>query len=478
MQTRQAVRTTRTVRISGAFGAAAAFFVCGLVLVARVAHAADGDLDPTWGVGGIGAGYTNFRVEAATATGTGAAAFLGAHLSDPDDMSAIWGQEPGTGSWLSCCGWEFDVPFLERFVARTVLVDREGRGLFAGAAGFFPTGTVDRAFVGRTSATANGSPFGPFDTSFAGAGWTFFDDATFCDTESCRFVDIAETDAGSPRYILLLERTVGGLSADYYLMGLAANGNLDTSFGASGYRQVAASNLGQTFVGQAQLEVDSAGRSYVLHGFFDPDDAGDFDVGLTRFTAGGNLDTSWGSAGTYFVDEDEVPAIANVPGALAIGPQGQIVFGWSRLTPPVAGGVRVFASGAAGAATITLGFSDSAIRTLTVDGLGRILSTRDVGADGFRVDRLLTLFPGGIVYDNGFGTIGSRFVDVDHAGGNGDEMPVALVVEGGDYYVFVDADGSPAEDEHVVVPVRLLGSLLFADGFEWGSSRFWSRRMP
>ncbi|MGE0641848.1 MAG: hypothetical protein AB7G12_04835 [Thermoanaerobaculia bacterium] len=463
------------MRRAGLFGVAVAALVWGL---SQPAYAGDGDFDQDWGVGGIGAGYTNFRVEAATATRTGAAAFLGADLSDVDEISAIWGEEPGVGAWSSCCGWEFGVPFLERFETRAVMVDREGRALFAGAAGFFPTGAVDRAFVGRSTAAANGLPFGPFDTSFSGSGWAFFDDATFCDTESCRFVDIAETDAGSPRYILLLERTVGGLAADYYLVGLAANGDLDTSFGASGYRQVAAANLGQTAVSRAQLEVDAAGRSYVLHGFFDPDDAGDVDVGLTRFTAGGSLDATWGSAGTFFVDEDEVPAIANVPGALALGPAGQIVFGWTRLTPPLEGGVRVFASGATGAATIGTGFSDSWIRTLLVDGLGRILATRDVGADGFRVDRLLTLFPGGIVHDNSFGTVGSRFVDVDHAGGNGDDTPVALVVEGGDYYVFVDADGSAAEDEHVVVPVRLLGSLLFADGFEWGSTHFWSRTSP
>lgn len=463
------------MRRVGALGAAV---VCCVWSLAAAARAADGDLDPTWGTGGIGAGFSNFRVEAASATGNGEAAFLGAHLADPTDMSAIWLEEPGVGSWSSCCGWEFDVPFVERFEARTVMVDREGRALFAGAVGLFPTGNVDRAFVGRTVALANGSPFGGFDDSFSGSGWAFFDDAAFCDTESCRFVDIAETDTGSPRYVLLIQRTVGGLSADYYLMGLEADGDLDTSFGSGGYRQVAAANLGQTVVSTARLEVDAAGRSYVLHGSFDPDDAGDVDVGLTRFTAGGDLDTSWGTAGTYFVDSDESPAIATLPGALTIGPQGQIVMGWDRLTPPELGALRVFASGAAGAATITIGLGASSIRTLAVDGLGRILLTRDTGADGFRVDRLFALFPGGIVFDNSFGTVGSRHVDVDHPGGSGAEAPVALVSEGGDYYVFVDADGSPAEDEHVVVPVRLLGSLLFADGFEWGSSRFWSRTSP
>lgn len=463
------------MRRVGAFGLAVAWLGWSLATVAR---AADGDLDPTWGVGGIGVGLTNFRVAAATATGSGAAAFLGANLADPTDMSAYWAEEPGIGSWSGCCGWEFDVPFLERFEARAVVVDREGRALFAGAAGFFPTGTVDRAFVGRTTPSANGSPFGPFDDSFSGSGWTFFDDTDFCDTESCRFVDIAETDAGSPRYLLLLERTVGGISADYYLVGLEADGDLDGTFGSGGYRKVAAANLGQTIVTAAQLEVDRAGRSYVLHAFVDPDDGADFDTGLTRFDAGGDLDPTWGDAGTFIVDGIDSPPIAALPGALAIGPAGQIVLGWNRLTPPELAVVRVFASGAPGASTIATGLSDSEIRALAIDGLGRIVVARDSGVDGFRVDRFFALFPGGVVGDNSFGTAGSRFVDVDHPGGNGDETPVALVVEGGDYYVFADADGSVAEDEHVVVPVRLVGSLLFADGFESQSSRFWSRRSP
>lgn len=453
--------------------------VAGLsVCLAAAAHAADGDLDPTWGVGGIGAGNTRFRVTTATATGRGAAAFLGADLADPTAMSAFWAEEPGTGQWANCCGWEFDVPFLERFEARTVIFDREGRALFAGAVGLFPTGTVDRAFVGRAQADAKGSAFGSFDDSFAGVGWAFFDDATFCDTESCRFVDIAETDAGSPRYVLLLERTVGGISADYYLVGLEANGDLATAFGAGGYRKVEAANLGQTIVSAAQLEVDTAGRSYVLHGFIDPDDGADFDAGLTRFDTGGDLDPTWGDAGTYLVDGIDSPPIAAVPGALAIGPASEIVLGWNRLTPPALGIVRVFASGAPGASTIATEMSASEIRALAVDGLGRIVVARDTGADGFRVDRFFALFPGGVVGDNSFGTTGSRFVDVDHPGGNGDETVVALVVEGGDYYVFADADGSVAEDEHVAVPVRLVGSLLFADGFESQSSRFWSRRTP
>jgi hypothetical protein len=359
-----------------------------------------------------------------------------------------------------------------------MIVDRDGRALFAGAIALFGSETVDRAFVGRSMASASGLPFGAFDDSFASVGWEFFDDTTFCDTESCRFVDIAETVAGSPRYVLLLERTVGGISADYYLVGLEANGDLDTSFGASGYRKVAAGNIGQTIVSAAQLEVDTEGRSYVLHGFIDPDDGGDFDAGLTRFDAGGDLDATWGDAGTYLIDGIDAPPIAAVPGALAIGPAGEIVLGWNRLTPPELGIVRVFESGAAGASTVATGLSASEIRAIAVDGLGRIVVARDTGSDGFRVDRFFALFPGGVVGDNSFGTIGSRFVDVEYPGGNGDERVVALVVEGGDYYVFADADGSVAHGEHVVVPVRLVGSLLYADGFESQSTRFWSRRLP
>ena len=98
-----------------AFGLAVVGLGLGLTAAAR---AADGDLDATWGVAGIGAPWTNFRVAAATATGTGAAAFLGADLADPTEMSAHWPNEPGIGQWGGCCGWDFDVPFLERFEAR------------------------------------------------------------------------------------------------------------------------------------------------------------------------------------------------------------------------------------------------------------------------------------------------------------------------------------------------------------------------
>ena len=207
---------------------------------------------------------------------------------------------------------------------------------------------------------------------------------------------------------------------------------------------------------------------------------GGIELGLEGAALGadGDLDPAWGDAGTYLIDGIDSPPIAVLSGALAIGPAGEILLGWNRPTPPELAVWRVFASGAPGASTIATGMSASEIRAVAVDGLGRIVVARDTGADGFGVDRFLAPLPGGVVGDNSFGTAGSRFVDVDHPDGRGDEAVVALVVEGGDYYVFADADGSVAEDEHVVVPVRLIGSLRLADGFDSQSSRFWSRRSP
>ena len=63
-----------------------------------------------------------------------------------------------------------------------------------------------------------------------------------------------------------------------------------------------------------------------------------------------------------------------------------------------------------------------------------------------------------------------RFVDIDNGGGN-TETPVDLQFPGGQPMVLAETDAEAGGKEAVLV--RLENSLIFADGFEWGSTKFW-----
>ena len=428
------------------------------------ASAADGDLDPSWGVGGISFGFGN-NVPRASGVAPDQEIYFTGRTTLPDDSEFEWWRtgNSGGGQWYGCSS---ALPLLDNFDIREVLFDSADRLLYAGTMTVFGTETVERAFVARFTSFATGDSC-TLDTAFSGAGWEYFDDAPYCDTEDCRLIDIEESGDATTRYVALLESVQNALLSNYYLVGLAASGSLDPNFGTGGYSQVTAGNLGLQAGDAAELVVDSANRPHVLHSFYDPNASFDIDVALTRFQSDGDLDVAFENAGSYFVTgQDDVDTLVR---AMAIGNDGRIGMGWFTL-PGNNSTVRVFRN--ISATSVASQLANRELRAVAFDGLGRILTAADiVGSDGIELGRRNVVFSSATGQDLTFGVSGFRFVDIDGGGANG-EAPVDIETPGGQPMILVEADQAVSGSQAYLV--RLENSLVFADGFEWGSTKFWN----
>lgn len=437
----------------------------GLALFALIpaVRASDGDLDPSWGGDGISSAFT-FSLPRASGVAPDQQVYFTGNMTLPDDSEFDWwrSDNEGSGAWYGC---NHALPLLDNFDIREVLFDSSDRLLFAGTMTVFGTETVERAFVARFE-TFSGGESCTLDSAFSGAGWEYFDDAPYCDTEDCRLIDIEESGDATTRYIALLESVQNTLLSNYYLVGLTASGNLDSNFGNGGYAPVTAPNLGVLSGGGAELVVDPANRPIVLHSFYDPNANFDLDIGLTRFLSGGALDSSFENAGTYFgAAADDEDSVAR---ALAIGGDGRIGMGWFT-TPGNHSIVRVFRNSSGSSVGSQLANRD--LRALAFDGLGRLLTAADiVGSDGMEIGRRNVVFSSATGQDITFGVNGFRFVDLDAGGGNS-ETPVDIEAPGGRPLILVEADQNSGGKQAFLI--RLENSLVFADGFEWGSTKFW-----
>ncbi len=427
------------------------------------ASAADGDLDPSWGVGGISFGFGN-NVPRASGVAPDQEIYFTGRTTLPDDSEFEWWRtgNSGGGQWYGCSS---ALPLLDNFDIREVLFDSADRLLYAGRMTVFGTETVERAFVARFE-TFSGGESCTLDTAFSGAGWEYFDDAPYCDTEDCRLIDIEESGDATTRYVALLESYTNTVLSNYYLVGLTVAGNLDPNFGTGGFAPVTAPNLNVLGGGGAELVIDPSNRPYVLHSFYDPNASFDLDTGLTRFQSDGDLDTTFEDAGTYFTATSDTED--SLVRTMAIGSDGRIGMGWFTL-PGNDSTVRVFLNISATSVGSQLANRD--LRAVAFDGLGRILTAADiVGSDGIELGRRNVVFSSATGQDSTFGVNGFRFVDIDGGGANG-ELPVDIETPGGQPMILVEAN-QPVSGSQAYL-VRLENSLVFADGFEWGSTKFW-----
>lgn len=430
--------------------------IAAVLTAAAALHAADGVLDPTWGGDGVSDGYPNSRPWAGAVDDRQRYLLTGdIGTLDRTEIETVTNITDGGGIWEGCIN---GVPFLDNFVLRQAIFDSSNRLLLAGVTTVFGTATVERAFIARFTAADPCT----FDTSFSGAGWEYFDLPSFCDTQDCRLVDFAESDDSTTRYVALLESVVNSLRSDYYLVGLTAAGDLDPNFSTDGFAPVTGPGLGLLAGGGAQLVVDPANRIYVLHSFYDPAVALDLDTALTRFQSTGAIDTTFADMGSFLINQDSEDTL---PRALVVGPDGRIGFAVYGLTTSFSllGALRI--------ANLDAAFFEVAgrdIRALAFDGLGRLLYTHDLPtSDGMGVERLLVTFGSGMSADPAFTPL---VLDIDD-GGNTAERPVDIATPAGRPMILVDVDQVGGGNRAVLV--RLENSLVFADGFEWGSTKFW-----
>ncbi|MDQ1349106.1 MAG: hypothetical protein QG573_2484, partial [Acidobacteriota bacterium] len=401
------------------------------LLAASTLSAGDGDLDLSWGGDGISASFGS-SVPRSSGVAPDQQLYITGLTTQPDDSEFEWwrNDNSGGGQWL---GESNAIPFLDNFDILEVLFDSSDRLLFAGTTTVFGTETVQRAFVARFESFTDGES-GTLDTTFSGAGWAIFDDAPYCDTEDCRLIDIEESRDATTKYIALLERVTGVVTADYFLVGLTAAGALDANFGIDGLAYVPAPELALTGAG-ADLVVDSQNRPYVHLSFFDPDASGDLDTVLARFDSDGDLDPTFPGGGLMLIDTGD--ALDSVSGALAIGSDGRIGVAALRLDGD-SSFVRVFDRTFALSAQTTVSPAD--VGALAFDGLGRLLYGWDSAVgDGAGLGRLLVQFGVGLESDDTFGQGGSRFFDIDAGGANG-ETPLDIEFPAGRPLLLVEAD--------------------------------------
>jgi hypothetical protein len=441
-----------------------ALLLAAALFGASMLSAGDGDLDPSWGRGGISAGFANSIPRAAGVAPDQQLYFTGS-MTLPDDSEFDWWRtdNEGDGQWYGCT---WGLPLLDDFDIREVLFDSSGRLLFVGTTTVFGTETVERAFVARFQSFDGGESCA-LDTAFSGAGWEYFDDAPYCDTEGCRLIDIEETADTTTRYIALLESVQNALLSNYYLVGLTASGALDPNFNGGSFLPVTATDGAALHGDAAHLAVDRGNRPYVLYSFYDPNGNFDLDVALNRYLqTGDSLDGTFAIGGRMLIDAAD--AENTFAQALAIGGDGRLGYGlWCEDNFSK---VRVFNATMAVSGGEFL--DQRKVGALAFDGLGRLLVASDrTSGDGLEIGRWIPQFaPVSLEPDDDFGVGGLRFVDIDGGGGN-TEAPVDIEMPGGQPMILVEADQSASMKQAFLV--RLENALVFADGFEWGSTKFW-----
>ena len=363
------------------------------------------------------------------------------------------------GNLITECG--AGILLLGEFEGLAVLVDRAGRLVVAGRSTFSGAPDQDRGLIGRFT-SANPCAF---DGSWSDNGWQVLDSESFCDTEECAVVDLAESPTAGARLYALLASRVNSLVVRLFVVGFRANGDVDTSFGDGGYAEVTTPDLGTLSSVGAQLVVDAVGRPLVLATRWDPDVAVDPDVFLARFTAAGVLDSDFHVDGIRIVDDIE--AYDAFPAGLVLLAEGSVALG-INLTNRDRGAVYTLrADGSFVGAGVNLG--STRIGGLAAQGDKLLVLLDDLTSD--KMETLRLVFGDVIDVDPTYGDGGSWPLDVDLGGGDL-QQTVALVLSTGRPWLVGTADGDAGAG---MFAMRLRNRYLFADGFEIGTTSFWRR---
>ncbi len=361
--------------------------------------------------------------------------------------------------------------FTDESGGEAAIIDSSGNLLIGGWLTFQGTSRL-HALLARYEIDQPGCTL---DEDFSTDGFRLFDTQSYCDTEACVIVALGEirSDTGAvsaPRTIALLRAAVGLSSYNYYLLGLTTSGSLDTAFGSgtSGVRQVTFAGLG-TLRSNVAMTVDDLGRIVVLVTRVDPGSTSDLDTMALRYTAGGDLDTTFSGDGLLTVrdsgpndDEDEIAG-----DILALPEAGSYIASVRRLSEHL-DLVRIDAE----EGTSHHLWAQSTPAQLAAQGDGwTVLATEWANSDAFRTQRL-DLTASGYEVDLNYssGVSGYEVYDLDHAGGT--EQTIAdFLLWGGRPIVVGNAIDGAGESWGFLM--RAENAYIFADGFEGGSRARW-----
>ena len=365
------------------------------------------------------------------------------------------------------------IPFGAEVRGLAAIVDSSGNLLVGGEVAILGTESHQRPFAARFLLDQTGCHLDP---AFSSNGFALFDQPSWCDTEDCSIVALAEIRRSTgaveaPRTIALVRSPINAFQAQFWLLALTSGGEIDGDFSTDGWREIGTSGLGD-FGSRAALALDARGRIDVLLSHFESEAPIDVDVILLRFSAVGIFDFSIGDDGVVAVaDEVEPDEIDAFAVDLAIDSRGFAIAAIDR-----DGGEERRALDLEGDLEIVGVSSNHEPARFAAQGNGWFLEVRDFESlDGLQVSRSgINAVSGGFVPDVTFGQGGS----IDHDpefGGEGAETVVDLALWGGRPVVLGrstihEAFGS-GEGGFLL---RLESAYIFADGFEQGRAGAWS----
>lgn len=247
----------------------------------------------------------------------------------------------------------------------------------------------------------------------AGAGWSMIDFGTEVD----RANDIALQTDGK----IVLTGSIYNLdsNSDVALARLNPDGQLDTTFGSTGYLYTNFSAFDEhanAVAIQADGKIIIAGQTSSL---------GDIKVILARYNMNGELDTTFGDEGLVVTDLDEDFAIAS---SIKIAPDGKIVIGGVNIDYALF--ARYNTDGSldetfSGDGHLTIDTINGSILGLVIDDAGNIVGVTSTG------EKVIRLTSSGDL-DTTFGTNG--VVDIDKVGAD------IIAYPGNKYVVLTTSD--------------------------------------
>lgn len=346
----------------------------------------------------------------------------------------------------------------------------DGQLLVAGAITLQGSEDVERAFIARFDRAAGGCAL---DGDFATAGFAFFDDFSFCDTESCSVLGLAQIRrptlaVTATRIILLVRSEVSGPKGRLFLVGLTATGAVDNGFDGNGVLEILATGT-DGFYGEAHLALDARGRIYVLATPFKEGGVTDTDLFLFRYLPGGGLDGSFSGDGVLpLVEANSTDSTAD---DLRIASDGTVLVSGGTIGGTVSFVRAVSTTGAAGA-TLVESLQPAQVAP---QGNGLMVTIADLlneAGDGMRSRRRQFGTTGTFPLDPTWGSAGTADHDFDYDPGSVEaDQPRHLELWGGRPVIVGDAANGART---ITFAMRLESNYIFADGFDQGRTTLWS----
>ena len=291
---------------------------------------------------------------------------------------------------------------------RSIALDSQGRII---AGGYSRSGGVDKFTLARYSSN------GVLDTSFGTSGFTT---TTFGPTDPSGTVASITLDSQG-RIIAGGSALIGGVNK-FVLARYTTNGALDTSFGTSGFTTTSpgSNDTVRSIALDAQGRIIAGGSSLI---------GGVNKFVLARYTTNGALDTSFGTSGftttTPGTNDTIVSITLDSQERIIAGGQSWIGSNKFALTRYTANGALDTSFGTSGFTTTTPG-TDDGIYSITLDSQERIIASGGAQVGGNYTFALARYTTNGTL-DTSFGTSG---FNTSTKGSSDGSSSVALDVKG------------------------------------------------